>query len=366
MSDSVFNPRRLTLARKRRGFSKRGLALALGQGVRTITAYELGEREPSGRSLTEIANVLRFPIAFFTAEDIDIPDPVSVSFRSFASLTASKRDAALAAGALAMELGKWIDERFSLPAPNVPDFSELNAETAADSLRAEWGLGLQPIRNMVHMIESKGVRVFSLAEENREVDAFSLWRENLPWVFLNTMKSGERSRIDAAHELGHLVLHRTPALHKRAAEWEARRFGSAFLMPRSTMLTYGAKTYTIKHLMQIKKHWGVSLAALAYRLHDVGLIKDWNYRHLYIELSAAGYRTNEPDPMPPETSQVLQKVFALLRQEGISKDVMARDVHLLPDEINSLVFGLVMLPLTGGKGRKLAESTRTDLRLLKS
>ncbi|MEU8739183.1 ImmA/IrrE family metallo-endopeptidase [Streptomyces halstedii] len=40
-----------------------------------------------------------------------------------------------------------------------------------------------------------------------EVDAFAVWREGVPFVFLNTQKSAERGRFDAAHEFGHLVMH---------------------------------------------------------------------------------------------------------------------------------------------------------------
>lgn len=52
---------------------------------------------------------------------------------------------------------------------------------------------------------TKGIRVFSLAEEGREADAFCTWHDSKPFVFLNRMKSAERCRFDAAHELGHLV-----------------------------------------------------------------------------------------------------------------------------------------------------------------
>ena len=39
------------------------------------------------------------------------------------------------------------------------------------------------------------------------MDAFSLIRDDRPFAFLNTDRSAERQRFDAAHELGHLLLH---------------------------------------------------------------------------------------------------------------------------------------------------------------
>src|SRR5262249_25369006 len=112
--------------------------------------------------------------------------------------------------------------------------------------------------NMVHLLESKGVRVFSLAQECREVDAFSLWRGELPFVFLNTMKSGERGRMDAAHELGHLALHRHGGPGGRDAESEADRFASAFLMPEGSVLALGLRNPRVDQLIKLKKKWKVS------------------------------------------------------------------------------------------------------------
>ncbi|WP_376773772.1 ImmA/IrrE family metallo-endopeptidase [Rhizobium mongolense] len=72
-------------------------------------------------------------------------------------------------------------------------------------------------QNMVHLL----VRVFSLVENTRTVDAFSVWRGIRPFVFLNTIKTSEHGRFDAAHELGHLVLPRHGGPSGRRAEDEA-------------------------------------------------------------------------------------------------------------------------------------------------
>lgn len=46
----------------------------------------------------------------------------------------------------------------------------------ATTLRRHWGLGEQPIKKMIHLLEVNGVRVFSLVIDAVEVDAFSMWR----------------------------------------------------------------------------------------------------------------------------------------------------------------------------------------------
>src|ERR1700678_4270171 len=94
---------------------------------------------------------------------------------------------------------------------------------AARILRTEWQLGEKPVSNMIHLLESKGIRVFSLAENTVKVNAYSLWRRGKPYVFLNTFKSAESSRFDAAHELAHLILHQDGSVTGRKAEDQAHQ-----------------------------------------------------------------------------------------------------------------------------------------------
>jgi Zn-dependent peptidase ImmA (M78 family)/DNA-binding XRE family transcriptional regulator len=353
----LFNPSRLTLARKRRGLTMKKLATSVGVAARSISAYEKGEFGPDADSLKKLAAALRFPEAFFFGDDLDQPTPDIASFRALSKMTASQRDTALGAGAIALMLNAWIEERFELPVADVPDLSrEDDPETAARVLRQQWGLGELPIKNMVHLLEAKGIRVFSLSIDAAEVDAFSMWRQSTPFVFLNTQKSAEHSRFDAAHELGHLVLHRHGSPQGREAEQEANAFASAFLMPRASVLAYAPRLATLDHLIKLKKLWAVSVAALTYRLHAVKVLTDWHYQSLYIELSSRGYRKKEPDEGPREISQVLQKVFSELRQEGVSKGAIAGELGVLPDEIDQLVFRLAFTGFSGdGKGSSSAQ-----------
>jgi Zn-dependent peptidase ImmA (M78 family)/DNA-binding XRE family transcriptional regulator len=359
----MFTPSRLTIARKRRGLMKNKLAELVGVTGRSITAYEAGESDPSDATISALAKVLRFPPEFFSAPDIDEPVPGAASFRALTKMSASQRDAALAAGALAVELAAWVEQRFSLPAVDVPELREHEPEAAADTLRARWGLGVGPVGNMVHLLEAKGVRVFSLAEQCREVDAFSLWRDSSAYVFLNTQKSAEHGRFDAAHELGHLVLHRHGGPRGREAEQEANRFASSFLMPRASVLAVAPAFATLETLIELKRAWAVSVAALAYRLHALGLVSDWHYRSLCIEMGERGYRRAEPQGIGREMSMVYKKVFDALRAEGVTKAHLADDLHLNVQDVDALVFGLVLTDVGGG-GRSGSGAGAAKLRLV--
>lgn len=355
-----FNPLRLTIARKRRRLSSKALADLIGSSPVTISRLENGNNEPEDQTLDALAKALRFPREFFTAGDCDELKTEAASFRSLTAMTARERDAALSAGALAYLLADWVGQRFNLPEPALPDLSfEANPEAAAHTVREQWGLGQQPVSDMVKLLESKGVRVFSLSENTKNVDAFSCWRDATPYVFLNTFKSTEHSRFDAAHELGHLVLHRHGGPQQddgdperqdggiqnpRQAEADANRFASCFLMPTDDISSRVRGVTGLDDLVRAKKRWGVSVAALAYRLNKMGRLTEWQYRNFCIEMNRRGYRTDEPDTLPPERSVVWQKVLGALWHERITKAEIAKELCLPVSELENLVFGLTGAP----------------------
>jgi Zn-dependent peptidase ImmA (M78 family)/DNA-binding XRE family transcriptional regulator len=346
---AALTPSRLTIARKRREYSKKRLADTIGITDRMISFYEAGTKAPSGETLTRLASVLRFPVEFFAGNDLEEPALESASFRALRSMTSMQRDAAYAAGTLAIQLSKWIEERFILPEPSIPSLRGFQApEAAAEMLRMEWRLGERSIDNIIHLLEAHGVRIFSLPTDSKKVDAFSVWQGQTPYLFVNTAKTGERVRFDAAHELAHLTLHRHGKPSGRIAEYEADRFASAFLMPRSSVLAHVPRNPPLRVLISKKREWGVATSALAHRLHEIGLATDWSYRSLCIELSKQGW-DKEPDPMPKERSQVLSKVLTALRAEGLRYSSIARDLNLFSDELNALMFGLTIVAIEGGK-----------------
>ncbi|MCX2778350.1 helix-turn-helix domain-containing protein [Microbulbifer thermotolerans] len=386
----MFNSTHLALARKRRGLTKRALAKEVGVTDRSITAYESGQTVPENQPVEKIANALRSPVEFFFADDVEALPVEVASFRALTKMTAAQRDIALSAGPIALLLNQWIESKFDLPAPDFPEDYRISLdersktdkgqqssegdqnpsgsqsndpEAAAEMLRRYWDLGGLPIKNMIALLDAKGVRVFSLSVDAREVDAFSMWYGDIPFVFLNTKKTAERCRFGAAHELGHLVMHRHGAPQGQEAEKEANAFTSAFLMPRRSVLANAPRSATLKSLISHKKYWDVSAAALNYRLHSPNLTTDWTYRTLCIDLAKLG-RGHEPEPSPFETSQVLKKVFASLREDGISKADVERELLIKPEELDELTFGLMLNVLSGKSHGNLSQNKRPSLKLV--
>ena len=341
-----FNNSRLDLARRRRGMTHRTLAARADLSRSSMDRYLRGERDPDDKTAATLARVLDFPTQFFYGDSLDEIDPMGPSFRAMSNLTARKRDQTICASTLGVSISDWLDRWFNLPHVCIPRYEEVDAAVAARSLRAEWALGEQPIGNMIHLLERKGVRVYSLPEDIREVDACSFWRNDTPFVFLNTTKSAERGRMDAAHELGHLVLHSKGGPQRsRAAEKEAQRFGSVFLMPHGSVVSRLKPGMTLPQILRAKKYWKVPAANLTYRMYKLGLLSKHHYTRLFVELSKRGYRSDEPDGAPRETSYVLNKTFELLRTKGVTLARASSELAIPQKDLSGLLFGLVNFPL---------------------
>lgn len=366
-AEDSFSASRLILGRKCRGLTKGALAQAADISERSLTAYEKEEKRPKPLTVERIATALNFPVAFFYGAPTEEPLIEATSFRALSTLTARQRDQAIGGAALALDLSSWIDQRFKLPIPDVPRVRGVDAEAAAIAVRNEWGLGERPVRNMLHLLEAHGVRVFSVTQDSLRVDAFSFWRGDTPYVFLNTMKSAEHRRMDAAHELGHLVLHwGREATRARSDEQAAHAFGSAFLMPAGSVRALAPRAGRVSELVRAKHHWNVAVANLAYRMHSLKLLSEWQYRTVFIEISKRGYRTAEPQTSVPETSLILEKVFSQLRDRGVSKSDVAAAINIQVEDLNDLIFGLTLTPLTGeGRvGHRNSETEKPDLRIV--
>ena len=342
----MFNYKRLILARKRRRLTGKGLAELAGLSAITVSRLENGENQPDEETVAKLARALGYPAEFFADDDPEEIDTSAVSFRSLTKMSAKERDAAIAAGCLGLQLSDWVEREFRLPKPNILDLSyETDPEAAARALRQFWSLGEKPIGDVLGLLEVNGLRVFSLKEDTSLVDAFSFWRNERPFVFLNNFKTAEHSIYDSVHELGHLAMHRhagtdTGKNSSRSAEREANRFASAFLMPANDVRARMPGFITVDTIIAAKKRWRVSAMAMAYRLHALGLLSEWQYKSACIELGRRGFRTAEPNGIDRESSRVWQKVLAQLWNERKTKNHIAASLHIPLDELEGLIWGL--------------------------
>ncbi len=365
----MFNPMRLSIARERRAMTKKGFAEKVNLAPNTIFRYESGELVPPPEAVERFAEVLEFPVNFLFGDDLDRLRRDNASFRGLASKSARIMDAALASGTLGYLFDDWVSEKYGRKEPDLPDLGGgIAPDVAAQILREQWRLGDKPIENMVHLLEAKGIRVFSLAENTKDVDAFSVWRDDVPYIFLNRFKSAERSRFDAAHELAHLCLDKhggsAAILKNSPVEAIANSFAGAFLMPEADMRSVITSTiYSVDDLLVYKRRWRVSAAALTYRARELGLISESRSNSLYVEMSRRGWLKTEPEGIAREQSHFWQQIMDDLRARGITKSDIARDTGVPNQEIEALLFGLANMLTIEGEGER-TPPRRVDLRLV--
>lgn len=194
---------------------------------------------------------------------------------------------------------------------------------------------------MLALLETKGVRIFSLAENTASVNAFSFWRDDKPYIFLNNFKTAESSIFDSAHELGHLIMHKHgDPKETRSTEREANGFASAFLMPANDVRAHVRRPISTQAVLAAKSRWRVSAMALAYRLHALAMLSAWRYKSIIMDLGKSGYRDGEPNGIERETSAIWRKVLTALWSERMTKDDIAKSLHLPLDELEGLIWNL--------------------------
>jgi Zn-dependent peptidase ImmA (M78 family)/transcriptional regulator with XRE-family HTH domain len=345
-------PERITEARESLAMSMADLGRAVGVTRQAISYYETGAKQPEAEVLAQLGNVLNQPIAYFTT-----PRPQghgragAVFFRSFASKTkATNKKCEVYRDWLdqvAFYLGGMVDlPRVSLPAGapinQAGNYTVDEIEQFATQCRRMWGLGNGPIKDLLLLLESKGVVVARTDFEDAALDAFSCWVGSRPIIFLSSDRTAARSRFDAAHELAHLVLHcgitteqmEDDQVHDRM-EKEANLFAGAFLLPRQTF-KHEVHSTRLNSFLALKKRWRVSVGALIARCKNVGLIDDYEFRRLRKLMSHYGYIKHEPldNELEPEEPTVLRRCINLVMTEGVkdAADILA-DLRLSPEAI---------------------------------
>jgi Zn-dependent peptidase ImmA (M78 family) len=232
-----------------------------------------------------------------------------------------------------------------LPTVDLPAFDlkvgdREEIEAVAAKVRSQWGLGQGPLVNAIALLESKGCVVVRLVSEADGIDAYSRWAGPRPVIVLTLDKNdAARSNFDAAHELGHLILHRDPQPGSRVAEDQAQMFASAFLMPAQAIRPELPTRFDLPEFVALKHRWRVSIQALLYRARTLGTVSEAAYKRAMMKVSMWGWRTGEPNNISDvEEPYVLAAAIALLRQErGIDAAEIAKQVSVPIDLMDAFV-----------------------------
>lgn len=303
---------RLKLARKKAGYSLRSLSDALG-GVVTAQAigkYERGEMMPSSGVLIQMSRALDVSLEYLLSEQVE--ELEAPEFRKLSGTSAGDRarvEAAVIDGLqrylaieeiLELDSGAWKAPRFG----NRFLGREKDGETLAQDLRKDWQLGIDPIPNMTALLEDRGIKVLVTPLPDRVSGLTCLVRRTrhkarVPVIVVNQNVSLERRRLTLAHELAHrLTDESSPVDHERASNV----FAGAFLVPFNHLVREIGKRRNAlgyEELVQLKRMYRVSAAALLVRLKQVGVIDDSTLAYAF-QTFARGWRKAEPEALERE------------------------------------------------------------------
>lgn len=346
---ALFDRTRLRIARELRGYSQVQLAREVGSVTpASLSQFENGHTRPAAPTLRRLSVALRVPLAFFATPARAVPDePIDGYFRSLRSTSPRDRHRALAYVQLAHELTLEVEKYVELPELDLPQAAYLaegiNSGKAiknlASRVRESWEIKPGPIDNVVRMLERHGIIVVRFHVGLDDVDAFSVAFPERPIVALGADKGQrDRSRFDAAHELGHLLMHEPTQVGSKAIEDQAQQFAAELLMPEGDIRNELPARADWHLLMRLKAKWHVSMAALIMRARALEVMNEQNYRQAWKTLSVRGWRKNEPGDLGlPESPVLLQRALQVAAESGVSLDAIIRESGLPESDINAIL-----------------------------
>lgn len=353
----TFVGERLTEAREARGIlTQSALADLLSISKNSISLYENNKGKPRPEMLAEIAKLLKVKESFFLTP-LPPQNLKPIFWRSRHVTTQDKRIVAKRRfGWTKWIVDSYIKKFLDMPRLNIPSRKDIGVPDKFDELtdsqiesialrcREYWGLRTTPIENMSTLLENNGVLI-SYGELNSDrLDAFSNESEydSSYHIFLGRDKSSAlRSRYDAAHELGHLMLHShiSSSSFSRAhgiVEHQAHRFAGSFLMPLQSFKKDVWMT-SIEALKMLRDRWKVSVGAMIHRCEDIGLFGEADTSRLWNKYKR-NWKDIEDDNFEFETPQLVRRGVDTVINAGVrTKSQILYDLPFMQRDIENLI-----------------------------
>lgn len=327
---------RLTALRHIFGLTQTALAEQLEVTQSFLSQVERGMRPVPETLVVQASSNFFLPMSFFAVQ----PSPMEagpVTFRK--TSRASRRDEERVSALYneAARLFHTISQESGYVVAVLPDPSDYgdDPELVAMMMRQSAGLDEnQPVLNVTRCLERLGFGVVDRLDDREHegghtgVSRPSRLNER-PLVALAENIPGAVKRLTLLHEAYHLVADRSlsgPITSIRSPEEQrAFRFAGAFLLPETIVRRRVSESLNLHGYLPIKAEYGISVPAIIRRARDLGVISSDRYRSLSIQLSAQGWRTNEPvevsDEKPILLYQALQKVYGSQPVARTSHDI---------------------------------------------
>lgn len=332
---------RLKRARAASGLSMKALGEQAGVSANMIKKYEHDESMPSSGVLLKLGRALDVRSEyFFRPVNMEL---TRIEYRKRANAPASvlKRVEA----DVLEQAERWQELANLWPRFPVSKFDEIRdlpdslndleqIEKVAERVRTAWKLGMNPIPDLVDLLESHGVLVIvTEVEDQAKFSGLQAVVAEQPVIVISVNWPGDHQRFTLAHEFGHLLLHKRldPALDEEKA---CNRFAGAFLLPAvSIRQQLGKKRHGLEmyELFLLKHEFGLSMQACLYRATDLGIIDESVRKRLFMRFSSQGWRKKEPgEACPGERTVLFQQLVHRALGEGIINESKAAELLKTP------------------------------------
>lgn len=329
-----FSGDRLRTARIYRNMTISDLADKISVSKQAISQYEKELIAPKPEVLFKLVSILEFPMAFFTEQD-DVKTKIeNTFFRALSSTRTLDLNTQEIKTEIIVRIYNFLSGYLNFPRLDLPNTDQIESseiEEVASMVRSYWGLSEEPIINMVSLLEKKGMIISSFATETDKIDAFTQihtinGEQQFCIVLGNDKQSMVRRNFDAAHELGHIILHNKLINIKdlsndefKKIESEANQFAASFLMPKNAFFADLTNPTNIDSYLKLKKKWKISIAAMVMRAKQLGRINTTQYQNLMKQISYRKWRKGEPydDIWEVQRPQLFKKAIKILIENNV-------------------------------------------------
>ncbi len=323
---------RIKGARKRANLSLRDLSEKVGVSAQAISKYERNLDVPGSSILIKLAKSLEVRVEYLLRPlSISLSQP---SYRSYRSKLSIQDEELINA-----QVQDWLERyvsieeivnlqaKFHMPVVNRKIEQLDDAEKVALELRKFWQIGLDPIENLVEILETQGIKV-GIIKGADNFDALTLVaNETIPVIVVKAGVPGDRQRLSIAHELGHLILELPEGMDEEKA---AYRFAGAFLVPEpSARRELGDKRQRLDfyELHLLKHKYGMSMQAWIYRAQDLNILSKAGAVAMYRQFNASGWKHQEPgDAYPSERTDRLERLVIRALTEDMISETRAEEL----------------------------------------
>lgn len=333
---------RLKSIRLRKGWSLEELANRMGNKVskQAISKYEQAKMLPDELVLHALTEVFEVKPEYFFH-----PLPFRLESIKLRTGHALGKKEALALKAeiisfiepyLELENLMGIDSTFVNPLQQVSIHGPNDIEEAVIQLRNDWNLGLQPIHNLLELLEHKNIKVHTCDHSGLPFDGLLSWiNHEIPIISIHKDFNSLKRRIIALRELAYLLIPEslnTPEI--------SSYFANAFLIPKPVFIEevgQRRKSLSIQELIKLKEQYGIPIQNIIERAATFGIIPLSIHNRFKRFLKSKGgvlpppkYGRFDHEEKPGRFDQLLHKAIA---EEIIPLEKAADLANTLPEQL---------------------------------